>query len=423
MSVTKNNIFRLLSSLSLAIFLLSFIAFGSILGTIIKQKADEEVYLSIYSETTYKVIKNLGLDDVFHSYWFVSAIVLFAINLTLCSYGRFLIFIKTSKKTDLPDENALTSMPISFRVEDKNSENTIQAVKKIYKTVYEGKDGLVLQKGMISRYGVYIIHGSILIILSGSLIGLLFGFKGYMVLQKGEIKDYAISRHASTKQISLGFSLKCKDFQVSFYPNGTPRDYVSKVEILENGKAIMDNEIRVNKPLFYRGVNIYQSSYGSSLSFLFNIDGEQVTLGEKEAYEKGGFLMMVMRFAKSIHSFGPGVLVAYTEQGEPRSTWFLRDVQRLRAQKIQGLNIKLEDIQENLFTGLEITKDPGIWVVWVGFALILFGLYANFFVYFRKIYIRYTSYGLIVAGIAFKNKEAFKKEFEKFKIRASENGS
>nr|HPH41399.1 cytochrome c biogenesis protein ResB [Syntrophorhabdaceae bacterium] len=103
MSVTKNNIFRLLSSLSLAIFLLSFIAFGSILGTIIKQKADEEVYLSIYSETTYKVIKNLGLDDVFHSYWFVSAIVLFAINLTLCSYGRFLIFIKTSKKTDLPD--------------------------------------------------------------------------------------------------------------------------------------------------------------------------------------------------------------------------------------------------------------------------------------------------------------------------------
>jgi cytochrome c biogenesis protein len=132
---------------------------------------------------------------------------------------------------------------------------------------------------------------------------------------------------------------------------------------------------------------------------------------------------MVMRFAKSIHSFGPGVLVAYTEQGEPRSTWFLRDVQRLRAQKIQGLNIKLEDIQENLFTGLEITKDPGIWVVWVGFALILFGLYANFFVYFRKIYIRYTSYGLIVAGIAFKNKEAFKKEFEKFKIRASENGS
>jgi cytochrome c biogenesis protein len=95
----------------------------------------------------------------------------------------------------------------------------------------------------------------------------------------------------------------------------------------------------------------------------------------------------------------------------------------LRAQKIQGLNIKLEDIQENLFTGLEITKDPGIWVVWVGFALILFGLYANFFVYFRKIYIRYTSYGLIVAGIAFKNKEAFKKEFEKFKIRASENGS
>lgn len=423
MSVTKNSIFRFLSSLGLAIFLLSFIAFGSIFGTIIKQKADVEEYLSTYSETTYKVIKYLALDDVFHSYWFIAAIALFAINLTLCSYSRFSILIKTSKKTVLPDENALANMSESFRVAGRNIENTIETIKKTYKTVYEKEDGLILQRGTISRYGVYIIHGSILVVLTGSLIGLIFGFKGYMILQKGDVKDYAISRDGPTKKIPLGFSLRCKDFQASFYPNGAPRDYVSNVEVLENGKAIMDREIRVNSPLFYRGINVYQSSYGSSPSFLFNIDGERVMLGERETYEKDGLVMMVMRFANSIHNFGPGVLVAYLEQGKPKSTWFLRDLQRLREQKIQGFNIKLEDINENLFTGLEITKDPGVWVVWTGFALILFGLYANFFVYFRKIYIRYTSDGLFVAGIAFKNKEAFKEEFEKLKVKVSGNGS
>jgi len=423
MSVTKNSIFRFLSSLGLAIFLLSFIAFGSIFGTIIKQKANVEEYLSTYSETTYRVIKYIGLDDVFHSYWFITAIALFAINLTLCSFNRFSILIKTSEKMVLPDENALANMPESFRVDGKNIENTIETIKKSYKTVYEKEDGLILQKGTISRYGVYIIHGSILVILTGSLIGLIFGFKGYMVLQKGEVKDYVISRGGSSKKIPLGFSLRCKDFQASFYPNGTPKDYVSKVEVLENGKAIMDREIRVNSPLSYRGINIYQSSYESSPSFLFNIAGERVMLGERETYERDGFFMMVMRFVNSIHNFGPGVLVAYLEQGEPKSTWFLRDVQRLKEQKILGFDIKLEDIKENLFTGLEITSDPGVWVVWTGFALILFGLYANFFVYFRKIYIRYTSDGLSVAGVAFKNKEAFRDEFEKLKVKVFGNGS
>lgn len=422
MSVTKNSIFKFLSSLGLAIFLLSFIAFGSILGTIVKQKADEEEYLSFYSETTYRAIKYFGLDDVYHSYWFISAIGLFALNLTLCTYGRFSRFVKTDANHVLPEENALVNMPMSILTDADKADKIINIIKSGYRTAYEGKDGLVLDKGKISRYGVYIIHGSILIILAGGLIGLLFGYRGYMILQKGETKDYAILRGMPPKKIPLGFSLKCKDFQVSFYPNGEPKDYVSKVEVQENGKAIKDSDIRVNSPLSYKGANIYQSSYGSSPSFLFNIAGEGVSLGERETYEKNGLVLMVARFASSIHSFGPGVLVAYLDNGEPKSAWFLKDVEQMRAHKIQGVNIRLEDINENPYTGLEITKDPGIWVVWTGFALMLFGLYVNFFVHYRRIYIRYCPKNLIVAGVAFRNNDIFREEFEKLKVKVLGNG-
>jgi cytochrome c biogenesis protein len=423
MSVTRNKVYKFLSSLSLTVFLLSFIAFGSVFGTIIKQKADAEAYLSIYSDTTYTIIKYLGLDDVYHSPWFIAAIVLFAVNLTLCTYGRFIRLIKTEKKMDLPDEGTLTGMSMAFHVVNKEKESAIALIKEEYHTVYEGEEGLALQKGVISRYGVYIIHGSILIILIGSLIGMLFGYKGYMTLRKGEVRDQFTLRGSPSKDVPLGFSLKCKDFRVSFYPGGEPKDYVSKVEILEKDKTVIERDIRVNSPLSYKGINVYQASYGASPSFLFNIGGENVNLGEREAYEKDGLVMMAVRFENTIHSFGPGVLVAYLDEGKPKTMWFLKDVERLKEQKIQGVNVKLLDIKENFYTGLEIAKDPGVWVVWTGFAFILFGLYVNFFIYYRRIYIRNIPDGLIVAGVASGNREFFKVEFEKLKKKVSGNGS
>ncbi len=423
MSVTKNKIYQFLSSLGLAIFLLSFIAFGSIFGTVIKQKADAEEYLSLYSETTYAIIKYLGLDDVYHSPWFIVAIVLFAVNLAMCSYVRLAQLVNTQKKISLPDEKELSDMSMSFRLEDKGIKDITSYLKGGYQTVYEGEDGLVLHKGLVSRYGVYLIHGSILVILAGSLIGLLFGYRGHMTLQKGEIKEKFAVRGSPSKDVSLGFSLKCKDFQVSFYESGQPKDYTSRVEVLENGNVVMERDIKVNSPLSYKGINVYQASYGASRSFKFDIAGEKITLGEREAYERDGLVMMIARYEDSIHNFGPGVLVAYLDEDRPKTTWFLQDVERLKEQKIRGVNIKLENIEESFYTGLEITRDPGVWVVWTGFALILFGLYVNFFIYYRRIYIRNTSCGLIIGGLAFKRKELFKEEFEKLKKRFSSNGS
>ena len=65
------------------------------------------------------------------------------------------------------------------------------------------------------------------------------------------------------------------------------------------------------------------------------------------------------------------------------------------------------------------SHDPGVWVVWTGFALILFGLYINFFVYYRRIYLLQTSEGVLVAGTSPRNKEAFREEFEKWREKAN----
>jgi cytochrome c biogenesis protein len=81
--------------------------------------------------------------------------------------------------------------------------------------------------------------------------------------------------------------------------------------------------------------------------------------------------------------------------------------------------VRLDDIAKEFYTGLEVSHDPGIWVVWTGFALILFGLYINFFVYYRRIYLLQTSEGVLVAGTSPRNKEVFREEFEKWREKAN----
>jgi cytochrome c biogenesis protein len=401
-----------LSSIKFAIILLACIALGSILGTIIKQRAGADEYLSLYSESTYRLITLLGLDDVYHSPWFFALLFLFAVNLTLCTLRRFMPLLKGDKKVSIPDEGAMAAMSMNFRISGNLNDATLSSKLKGYRCTYSGEEGKVFQKGAQSRYGVLLIHTSIILILIGGFVGLTAGFKGFMVLQKGDTKNTITVGGKRPHEKPLGFSLKCRDFQVSFYPNGAPKDYVSTVEVIEGGQTILEKQIRVNDPLSYKGIHVYQASYGRTPSFLFNIGGEHVTLREKETYRKDNIVMMPVRFEQNIHNFGPGVMVAYLDQGEPRTVWFLKNIERFNEKDIQGIPIRLEDLKEDLYTGLSVSKDPGIWIVWAGFAFILFGLYINFFMYYRRIYLRNISSGYLVAGVAMKNKEAFKEEFE-----------
>ena len=405
------------ASIKFAIILLACIALSSILGTVIKQGAGPDEYLSLYSESTYRIITLLGLNDVYHSPWFFALLFLFAINLTLCSLRRFAPILRGDKKATLPDEGAMAGLAMNFRVSGNETDTNLSAMLKGYRCIYSGDDGKVFQKGALSKYGVVLIHTSIMLILIGGFVGLVAGFKGFMILHKGDTKSAITIGGERPHEKPLGFTIKCKDFQVSFYPNGAPKDYVSTVEVIEGEQTIFEKQIRVNDPLSYKGIQVYQASYGKTPTFLFNIGGERVTLKERETFRKDDFVMMPIRFEQNIHNFGPGAMVAYLDKGEPRTVWFLKNMERFNEKNIQGTTVRLEGVQEDLYTGLSVSKDPGIWIVWAGFAFILLGLYINFFMYHRRIYFRNITGGYLIAGVAMKNRETFKEEFEKMRRR------
>jgi cytochrome c biogenesis protein len=416
-----NRIFELFVSMRFSITLLALVGAGCILGTFIKQGGTEGEYLALYAENTYRIIKLFGLDDVYHSAWFYVLVGTFGVCLVLCSARRLLRLLTEKKPNDLPAPGRLRFMECNALVPAERWVETTRGIRRTYKLVQENENGMVFEKGKISRWGVFVTHSSVVVILAGAFMGFLLGFRGFMALVPGETKDRIATKNAGHDARMLDFAVRCKDFKASLYTNGTPKDYVSTVEIIENNKVLAEKNIRVNEPLYYRGTYIYQSGYGQRNTFVFSIDGQKMALGEEETVEKGKLLLMVAGVRNEIPGFGPGVQVVFFDGNETKATWFLPDVKRLRSQRIRGVNVELVDIQENLYTNLEVAKDPGIPVVWIGFCLLLFGLYLTFFTSYRKIFVVLTDNGIVVAGYALKNNEMFRKEFEKLTKGAVDN--
>lgn len=405
-----------LRSVRLAIILLSFIAVASIIGTVIKQQAPPEEYLSRFSATTFAVVQGLSLDDVFHSWWFLFAVVVFALNLILCTFDRFVLLLKSLASKTFPKESSLTALELTFFHEEANIDELVPHIGG-YRSVSRIHDGVILEKGRYSRYGFVVIHCSVLLILLGSLVGLWFGFKGSLALSPGESKDTITPGDTGGIPRPLGFTVRCADFKVDFYNNGQPKDFVSSLEVLEDGRVVVKKDVRVNDPLTYKGISFYQATYGDNRIFQFQIDGRSVDLNEGGTFQYGGLVLMVVRYAETVHDLGPGVQVAYLDESEPKAVWFLRDVPRLREQIILGFPIRLQDIKQHRYTGLEVSRDPGLWLVWCGFLLMLCGLYLNFGSYHRRIYLLSKDGGIIVAGMSRKNREVFKREFQRLKER------
>ena len=81
--------------------------------------------------------------------------------------------------------------------------------------------GLIAEKGTISRMGVFIIHGSIITVLVGSLIGLVFGFRGFVVLKVGEAKDRIATKSGESTRKDAWFYNKVQGFQGELLSGGS----------------------------------------------------------------------------------------------------------------------------------------------------------------------------------------------------------
>ncbi len=437
-----NPFVNFFSSIKLAVFLLIALAATSVIGTVIPQGESFQFYLERYGPGMYKLIRTLHLYDTYHSWWYVTLLSLFALNLTVCIGRRLPFTLNLVRRDSLglgPDKLRRMRINHQWKLGKPLAEvkgELLPLLKEVLggarEREQEGGVLLLKESGKWSYWGIYLLHASIVIIMLGALVGSFWGKKGNIVLMEGDSTDHFISRGGVGKpgsRVPLGFEVKCERFVVQFYDNGAPKEFRSDLVIYEDGKKVKEKDIRVNDPLEYKGFTFYQSSYQGIPEVLLKFvisDGQEINVSipayEQRLLKGVGVAYGIMQFMPQIH----GVPAAKIWFGQfrgtpPQAFWLVKGHDREIKIGDKIVKVSMVDAKQKYMTGLQVKKDPGVWIVWVGCLGLILGFIVVFWIPHRRTWIwigEEEGKGVVIlAGQANKGKLAFEETVKELNLR------
>jgi len=432
-------VWDLFCSLKLTLSLLISLALTSIIGTILPQGALPPEYVASISPAKLQIYSKLGFFDMYHSWWFIALLYVFSLNLVSCSIKRLPhVFKFISEPTLVLGEGARNSF--SLRNELKFSGAAEQWKDRLADflgkefsapviTEQNGEYHLFAQKTAWCRLGVYVVHFSILVIFVGAIIGSLAGYKGFVTIVEGTSVNAFQKQNGQS--MPLGFEVLCEKFNVEFYSTGAPKEFRSILTVLENGKPVPGYskvKVIVNEPMTYKGITFYQSSYGQAsegsehfISVTPRNGGTAEKLTVREGVPvtlKDGTLFKLLEATQEVRQFAPGFsgpaarIEVTPKDANPLTFIAFKNFPEVNAQRGDALIFGYEGSSAKQYTGLQVAKDPGVWVVWLGCALMVIGISVAFFMSHKRIWVIVTKGHARMYGNASKNQAAFQMQFE-----------
>ncbi|HWZ47034.1 MAG TPA: cytochrome c biogenesis protein ResB, partial [Herbaspirillum sp.] len=306
---------ELISSMRFAISLLTLIATASVIGTVLKQNEPMTNYVNQFGPFWFDIFGKLGLYAVYSTWWFLLIMTFLVTSTSLCIWRNAPKMIKDMRSWK---ENVREQSLRNFHHKAEWSVPTTPALlaqdllariaNKGYRTRLVEKNQAILitaKQGAANKWGYIFAHSAIVIICIGGLLdsnlpiriqqwvggktpftgsGLIADispqhrlsvsnptFRGNTMIPEGSASSTAIIPQQNGVLIQdLPFTIQLKRFVIDFYSTGMPKLFASEV-VLQDHKTgeIVTGTIKVNKPLFYDGIALYQSSFddgGSKLT-------------------------------------------------------------------------------------------------------------------------------------------------------------
>jgi cytochrome c biogenesis protein len=446
------NIWKFFVSVRLTIVLLLSLAGTSIIGTLIPQNQSPQNYIRAFGDFGYRFLDVLGFLDLYHSWWYQTLMLLLTVNILVCSIDRLsatwrIIFPKRLKFNlarfrRLDPKEEFTKNSSGEHLKDRYGAIISRNFRHCHIEKTDQGYAIFGERGRWTRIGVYVVHLSIICMLVGGVIGSIFGFEGFVNLAPGE-SARQIKLTNRNQMLQLDFAIRCDDFKVSFYPSGAPEEFRSKLSIIEQDKVVKSQDIIVNDPLHYKGISIFQASYGPlpprqqdiqvpdefTLVFTSKATGRKyqknATVGQTiEIPENlGKFTVNEFRNAHNFRGQDLGAtFVGTLLQSDGVAVEVVLPLQFPSFDKMGPIfnktrkddviisvsDVKAKPVEQRYFTGLQVSRDPGVWVVYTGFILIIIGCFVTFFMSHRQICVDIIENGnncrIVVSGTANKNK-------------------
>jgi cytochrome c biogenesis protein len=420
------SLWKFFVSVKLTVVVLLALAILSVIGTLVPQNLKPFEYRQVFDPFVYRLFVALDIFDMYHSWWFQGLILLLVVNIVICSIDRLqtnwkVIFVGT------PQFNLE-----SFRKRKSRRTFEVRGDAEALKSVYERRlaksygychivplaqgFAITAEKGRWTRLGVYGVHLSIVVLLIGSLVGANYGFEGYANIPEGQSTD-TIELRFTGQSMRLPFAIRCDDFDVQFYGDSQrPKEFRSSLVILDKGRAVVHKDIVVNDPLRYKGINIFQSSYGQ-LRDAPSSSGNAGPLAQEielhiRSIATGKIYALKARLGQSMElpedlgslvinsyqpeaqfrgmNLGPALEAGLTPKGGQTQNILLPlkfpkfDTMRRGAEIISVTNA-LNAPEPRYYTGLQVTYDPGVGLVYAGFVLIILGCAVAFFMAHQRV--------------------------------------
>jgi cytochrome c biogenesis protein len=309
-----SDMVELLSSMRFAISLLTVIAIASVIGTVVTQNEPMPNYVNQFGPFWFDVLAKFSVYSVYAAWWFLLIMAFLVTSTSLCIARNAPKMISDMKSwRESVREQSLRNFHhhVEWSVAGPRDAVTQEVSRKISAKGYQWKlvekDGATLltaKQGAANKLGYIFAHSAIVIICIGGLLdsNLPIGFQQWLYNKSPFIGNGVIAEIPAKHRLGLNnpsfrgntfvpegassntaiipvgegvmiqelpFTLQLQKFVIDFYATGMPKLFASEVLVTDHdtGKTFPAT-IKVNEPLIYKGMAVYQSSFEDGGSHL-----------------------------------------------------------------------------------------------------------------------------------------------------------
>jgi cytochrome c biogenesis protein len=309
-----SDIVELLSSMRFAISLLTVISIASVIGTVVNQNEPMSNYANQFGPFWADILSRFSVYSVYAAWWFLLIMAFLVTSTSLCitrNAPKMISDMKSWRESvreqSLRNFHHHAEWSVATTREALAQEVTRKVAAKGYLWKIVQKDDATLitaKQGAANKLGYIFAHSAIVIICVGGLLdsnlpirfqewfydkepfignGVIAqipakhrlglnnpSFRGNTFVPEGSSSNTAIVPVGEGVMIQeLPFTLQLQKFVIDYYSTGMPKLFASEVLVTdpETGKTFPAT-IKVNEPLIYKGMAVYQSSFEDGGSHL-----------------------------------------------------------------------------------------------------------------------------------------------------------
>lgn len=463
-----DKIWSFFSSVKVGVVLIVLALIASAIGTILPQEMNttmtvtpEQFYADQYGWFG-RIYYALGFHNLYQSTWYMLLIASIGVSLVICSIDRAVPLYKALKRQRVTRHNSFLKRQRFFNEGPAdNIQAHLQTVKERMERhryrVLEENGNIFAEKGRFSRWGPYVNHIGLIIVLIGAMLR---SAPGMYVNEMLWIKEGETKAIPGTNQ---QYYLKNHEFIVEVYDESDgevyqealknrgniAKNYQTNVtlykaeeEVLPGEKPrleeVKSGEIRVNHPFRFDHYGLYQASYK-----LHEMSAMTFQLVKKETDEVIGTITIDLYNPEKKYDLGNGYAVEIlyyfpdvefkdgipqTKSPNPNNPAFAFQIISPEhpegERSIVAIQQTLEPLGENdyklafqsvdtvNYSGLMVRKDRTLGLIAIGGAIFLFGVILGSFWQHRRIWIKQDGETVLVSAHTNKNWYSFMKEIE-----------